>query len=75
MVAHLALALKWSGQVPAAKDVIARTLARLPKENVVSRQQLEVASAVVAGESTDASLQWFEERGFQRRVALWRRLS
>lgn len=75
VVALYALALKWTGQVPAAKDAIARTLARLPEENVVSRRQLDLASAAVAGEPLEASLKWFEDRGFQRRVALWRRLN
>ena len=75
VVANYAVALKWGGQVQTAKDAIARTLARLPVENVVSRRQLDVASALVAGQSLDASLQWFDERGFTRRVALWRRLA
>jgi len=75
VVANLALALKWSGQVQQGKDAIARTLARLPAENVVSRKQLEVASAVLAGQPIDAALQWFEERGFKRRVAVWRKLA
>ena len=74
VVALYALALKWTGQVPAAKEAIARTVARLPGENVVSRRQLDVASAAVAGQPLDESLKWFEDRGFQRRVALWRRL-
>ena len=75
VVAFYALALKWSGQGAAANEVIERTLARLPEENVVSRQQLAVASAVVAGQPLDASLGWFEEHGFKSRVALWRSLS
>lgn len=74
VVAFYALALKWSGQGAAANEVIKRTRARLPEENVVSRQQLEVASAAVAGSSLDASLVWFEEHGFKSRVALWRSL-
>jgi tetratricopeptide (TPR) repeat protein len=75
VVAQYAAALKLTGKVQTAREVIARTLARLPEENVVSRRQLDVASAFVAGQPLDASLQWFEERGFKRRVALWRRLS
>ena len=75
VVALYALALKWTGQVPAAQEVIARTLARLPAENVVSRQQLEVATAAVAGQPLETSLKWFEARGFKRRVAMWRRLA
>ncbi|MDP3158050.1 MAG: hypothetical protein Q8N23_35595 [Archangium sp.] len=75
VVGLYALALKWSGQAAAATAVIDKTLDRLPSENVVSRQQLQVARAAVAGLSLDAPLQWFEERGFVRRVALWRKLS
>lgn len=75
VVGNLAAAFKWSGQVQPARELIARTLARLPAENVVSRRQLEVASALVAGQPLDAALQWFEERGFKRRVSLWRRLA
>jgi tetratricopeptide (TPR) repeat protein len=73
VVANLCLALKWSGQAAQAREVIARTRARLPVENVVSRQELELASALAAGEPLEAGLQWFEARGFVRRVALWRR--
>ncbi len=74
VVAFYALTLKWSGQAAAANEVIKRTLARLPEENVISRHQLAVATAVVAGQSLDASLAWFEEHGFKSRVALWRKL-
>ena len=75
VVAFYALALKWSGQAAAANEVIKRTLARLPEENVVSRQQLAVASAAVAGQSLDEPLAWFEAHGFKSRVALWRLLT
>jgi tetratricopeptide (TPR) repeat protein len=75
VVALYALALKWSGQGAAAGVVIERTLARLPVENVVSRQQLAVASAVVAGQGVDEALKWFEVHGFERRVAMWRGLT
>lgn len=75
VVGLYAMALKWSGQQALAQEVIARTVARLPAENVVSRKQLEVTSAAVAGQSLDEPLQWFEERGFARRVALWRKLT
>ncbi len=74
VVGLYALALKWSGQAAAATEVIAHTLHRLPAENIVSRQQLEVARAAVTGQSLDATLQWFEQRGFVRRVELWRKL-
>ena len=75
VVSLLALALKWTGQVPAAQEVIARTLSRLPEENVVSRRQLEVASAAVAGQPLAGPLKWFEARGFKRRVAMWQKFA
>lgn len=75
VVAHLALACRWSGQPQPGREAIARTLARLPKENVVSRKQLEVVSALLEGQPVDGPLAWFEAHGFQRRVALWRRFS
>ncbi len=74
-MALYALALKWSGQPSLAHAVIGRTVARLPVENVVSRKHLEVASAAVSGQSLAGPLQWFEERGFARRVAVWRKLT
>ncbi len=74
VVGLYALALKWSGQSAAAMEVIARTFNRLPVENIVSRKQLEVARAAVSGGAVDAPLKWFEERGFVRRVDLWRKL-
>ncbi len=70
--AQLALAMKWTGQAPQGQALLARALSKLPVENVVSRQQLEVASAVLAGLSKEPALAWFEARGFARRVALWR---
>lgn len=72
--AEYALALKWSGQAAQAKEVIARALAKLPKENVVSIRQLELASAAVSGQGLDAALRWFEDHQFKRRAALWRQL-
>ncbi len=74
VVAHLAMAFKWAGQEKQGRDVIARTLARLPAENIVSRKQLELARALVDGTSAAEPLAWFEAHGFHRRVALWRRL-
>jgi tetratricopeptide (TPR) repeat protein len=72
VVANYALALKWSGAASAALALISTTLNKLPQENVVSRQQLLVARHIVAGESCEPVLRWFEERGFMRRAALWR---
>ncbi|MFT3713400.1 MAG: AAA family ATPase [Archangium sp.] len=72
--AEYALALKWSGQSKQARDVIDKALSKLPKENVVSRQHLEVASAAVGGQSMDVALKWFEDNQFKRRAAMWRRL-
>lgn len=67
--AQYALSLKWTGQLKAAQDVVARALEKLPKENVVSRQQLALV------QSPEAALAWFEARGFQRRIATWRALN
>lgn len=75
VVAHLAMACRWSGQPQPGREAVARTLARLPRENVVSRKQLEVVSALLEGRPLDEPLQWFAAHGFQRRVALWRRFS
>ncbi len=73
VIAQYALALKWSGQAAQGKVVITQAVARFPVENVVSRHQLEVALALVSGQSLEPALQWFDERGFTRRASLWRR--
>ena len=72
--AQLALAMKWTGQTAQAKTLLAGAMAKLPVENVVSRAQLEVASASLAGQSLEPALAWFDERGFKRRADLWRKL-
>lgn len=72
--AEYALALKWSGQGAQAKQVIASALEKFPKENVVSRHQLELANAMVGGQGMDAALRWFDDHQFKRRASLWRQL-
>lgn len=70
--AHYALALKWAGHVGQARDTLTRAAARFPKDNAVSHAQLALARQTLEGA---ASLEWFETRGFQRRVASWRALT
>ncbi len=70
-----AAALTASGQTAQAKQALARAVSRTPAENVVSTRQLAVAEAFVNGQPLDESLQWFVERGFERRVRLWKRLA
>ncbi len=72
--ALLAMALKWSGQSAQGLALVDRVIDRLPTENVVSRQQLEVARALLRGAGTPEALGWFRERGFARRVTLWETL-
>jgi hypothetical protein len=69
-----ALALKWSGQLAQGRELIARTVARLPAENVVSREQLAVVAAVLDGKPIDTAVAWLDAHGFARRAALWRKL-
>ncbi|MFZ5441353.1 MAG: tetratricopeptide repeat protein [Myxococcota bacterium] len=70
-----ALALKWSGQTAQGRDLLARTRPRVPADNVVSHAQLAVAAAALGAEPLEQALRWFDERGFSRRAALWRRLA
>jgi tetratricopeptide (TPR) repeat protein len=72
--AQLALAMKWTGQTPAAKELIAKALTKLPLESVISRAQLDVATALLAGQSVEPALKWFDDRGFIRRGDFWRKL-
>ena len=71
VVAHFALASKWTNQHAAGRDVIERAGRRLPRDNVVSFQQLEVARALLAGD-VKQSLGWFDAAGFKRRADFWR---
>ena len=68
-----AVSMRWGSQ-PGAKAMLEGALARLPADNVVSLQQLQVAIAWLEGKNADLSLAWFESRGFARRAALWRSL-
>jgi tetratricopeptide (TPR) repeat protein len=70
-----ALALKWSGQTAQGRDLLARAHARFPPDNVVSRTQLDVAAAALGAQPLEQALRWFDERGFARRAALWRKLA
>lgn len=74
LYALLAMALKWSGQATQGLTLVEGVTGRLPNENVISRQQLEVARALLRGTSVAEPLGWFRERGFARRVALWEAL-
>jgi tetratricopeptide (TPR) repeat protein len=71
--AQYAVALKWSGQAAAAKKMLTDAVARFPAENAVSHHEFEVAQAFVSGQSLDGPLKWFEDNGFHRRAALWRK--
>jgi tetratricopeptide (TPR) repeat protein len=70
--AHYALTLKWTGQVKQARDTLTRAAARFPKDNAISHEQLKLAQRALDGDTTQ---EWFESRGFVRRVALWRALN
>lgn len=69
-----AATLKLNRQPEVARQTLARAIARTPKDNVVSQQQLAVACAYVDDGDLESSLQWFIERQFERRVSLWRLL-
>jgi len=69
-----AATLKLNGQTDAARQMLAAAQARMPAENIVSQKQLAVARAYLDEASIEPSLQWFAERSFERRVALWRLL-
>jgi tetratricopeptide (TPR) repeat protein len=71
--AQYAVALKWSGQAAAAQKMLTDAVARVPAENAVSRHEFEVAQAFASGQSLDGPLKWFEDNGFHRRAALWRK--
>lgn len=70
--AHYALTLKWGGQLKQARDTLTKAAARFPKDNAISHAQLALALGSLEGPS---KLEWFESRGFVRRVDLWRALT